>query len=286
MSEHKTAKHLLKEKFLDVEMQITDESLGYSLSQKKINEFNPDRSFVITYASFVGRFAKLSAQRILVMITFCMDKILVSGLRHVGEWLDKRLKDFTKARLEKEIQFDSYLKKIENKLIVDKNNAIVLAGENDKIALMFESKYLELFLGADCSIDILASDSLRQYSYYTLEFKTNLLKEISEKLEKSNMLSNVENVRIRSILNDKTIRTQLEFELKVQGEKWVTIFSKHILSGLEKIVSSENGAISTIYKFYPKEKKEIVFFSVSHDLIFKSSHVVEKIKIERKVTLA
>lgn len=146
-----------------------------------------------------------------------------------------------------EVQIGEFLKVIESKIDLKDAKDKIKEIEASSKSQEYENKVRRCFEEGVCNVTIVAEkDELTQIPQ-SLGFGIELFNFMGEKLQESSLAKNVEYMTVTSTLEKNEVIHLVEFELKVSGQRWSSIFSKFISKEIFQKIEWADGKIDGHY---------------------------------------
>jgi hypothetical protein len=150
-------------------------------------------------------------------------------------------------REKEEVQIGEFLKVIESKIDLKDAKDKIKEIEASSKSQDYENKVRRCFEEGVCNVTIVAEkDELTQIPQ-SLGFGIDLFNFMGEKLQESSLVKNVEYMTVTSTLEKNEVIHLVEFELKVSGQRWSSIFSKFISKEIFQKIEWADGKIDGHY---------------------------------------
>jgi hypothetical protein len=188
----------------------------------------------------------------------------------------------SKTSTEKEVQIAEFLKVIESKIDLKDAKDKIKEIEASSKSQDYENKVRRCFEEGVCNVTIVAEkDELTQIPD-SLGFGIEIFNFMGEKLQESALVKNIEYMTVTSTLEKNEVIHLVEFELKVSGQRWSTIFSKFISKEIFQKLEWADGKIDGHYMNNVTLIREtfILIFSHTRLELLKNEEKVENVFME------
>lgn len=288
-------KDLLKNKFQGIEMSLEDVEFNYKIHPEKIEKIKTveqrKMSFSIFYINLFFRGFKVVSKVIIEAINTVVKKKIMSLSLKLMKSIFFIASKANQYKIEKEVLIDEFLTRAEAELEVKKETSELMSQHLDEKCNLIKKDFVSSFNVKSVDVLFHCDSSELEKARSGLEFDLSIFEKISQKLTKTNMITNISHLNIDLYLEKKYIKFKIEFKLKFLGEKWAKMFSKHISSKIFLDVKNYKGAVknSLIQKISPRREVFILTFSHQRLDIFldkeKSDEINFNTNINKKSSL-
>lgn len=144
----------------------------------------------------------------------------------------------------KEIVIDEYLKKVESKIDLQETLLKMKEIEISNNFQGYESKIKKTFNEFLCNVTLNSSKEEFSRSSKSLSFGHDLLVHMSIKMKEGFLQNNIDYINITSNMEKLEATFVIEMELKSNGANWASVFSKFVLSDMNKKIELYGGKVS------------------------------------------
>jgi hypothetical protein len=279
----KSNQEQLRNKFLDVEMSLEDSEIKYKISKDNIEKIKTVKKTEVPvlylYSNFFLRASKITLNFLASGIRFVWVEILYPMLKELQKTFIYSLRKFSNLKEQGEVSVETYLSKAESELIAAREVIKMNSQRLNSISGNYIQKLKYLFEGVKNNVEFICNKNELEKVNASLEFDISLYEGIVLKLSSSKMITNVSRVEINSIIDEKNVTNKIILDLKVSGEKWSMLFSKHITSDVFSKIEGYKGKVNSQHIFDPVLKRDKFIFIFIHQRLdfFMDSAKEEKI---------
>lgn len=264
----KSNQEQLRNKFLGVEMSLDDSELKYKLSTDKIQQIKKvkDKDFPIlfVYGGFLFRTSKIIFSFLAKGLKLIWTEVLAPFVKEIQKTLVYSFRKLSDIKEHGEISLEGYLSKVENDLIIEKENTKIIDQKRDQELDNYEKELTQIFEGINSNVKLTCEKKEFEKVNLSLEFDISLYELMSLKLSNSRMITNVSHLKINSLVDEKSITNTIEFDLKISGEKWSKLFSKHIASEVLSKIENYRGKVKNTHLINSIQKSEKFVLVFTH----------------------
>lgn len=146
-----------------------------------------------------------------------------------------------------EVQIGEYVKIIESKIDLKDAKEKIKEIEATSTTQKYENRVRRSFEEGVCNVTIDAEKEELTNSVTTFNFGVEIFNFMGAKLQESSLAKNIEYMTVTTTLEKNEIMHLVEFELKVSGQRWSSIFSKFISKEIFERIEWANGKIDGHY---------------------------------------
>ncbi len=260
-------KDSLKNKFNSAEISV-DPEMKFKINDvmlKSIAKDLPNKEPTLTiWLTSAARFINILYKISKAFMVFCWVEVVKPIARISVKTISTSFKAIKLKRENKEISIARYLKDLENKLDLKEFQSKHEEFEVDNITKSYEVSVAKKFDDGVCNVAILSDKSEFKKSTKSLAFADEIFLTISNRLIESRLMSNIDYLNITTTIQKNEINHMLEFDLKVAGVNWATVFAKFIGSEIQNKVEWVQGNSFGEHTQNLTQIKDVFVFSITH----------------------
>jgi hypothetical protein len=260
-------KDSLKNKFNTAEISV-DPEMKFKINDAMLNSIAkdlPNKEPTLTiWLTSAARFINILYKISKAFMVFCWVEVVKPISRITVKTISTSYKSIKLKRENKEISIAKYLKDVESKLDLKEFQSKHEEFEVDNITRNFEISITKKFDEGVCNVAIQSDKTEYKKATKTIAFADEIFQTISDKLNESRLMSNIDYLNITTTIQKNEINHILEFELKVAGVNWATVFAKFIGSEIQNKIEWVNGHSFGEHTQNLTQIKDVFVFSITH----------------------
>ncbi len=259
----------LKNKFQNIEIKLDDAQLGFEIPPAIIMEMKSspkkkqDVPVLYLYGNLLSRGLRILAEMTAGGLKILFSSILVPFAKEAKKTVMYTSVKINQARAESEIKLTDYISKVEADLEGKKEEVQKMNEQLNNEVENYKNELAAVFSSIENEVTVNCDKNEFQKTKPSLEYDISLFEMMARKLSESKMITNVSKVIFKVNINEKNVSNTIELDLKISGEKWSKLFSKHISSEVLKGIENYKGTVknSHVQTFFPLRDKFVFQFS-------------------------
>lgn len=239
-------KDSLKNKFNSAEIAV-DPDMKFRMSEDSLKALAKERvekqKSPFFWLNVVGRSLKILFKITKDFSSFVFSDLIKPSSKASMKWLASTYQSLKKGKEKKEIQIGEYLQEVESKINFKEAKIKIKELETTNVFQAYENKIKRSFDEGLCNVTVNADKNDFAKSSKSLAFDADIFEFVATKLRESQLVSNIDYMTVTSTVEKLEMVHMLEFELKVAGQSWASIFSKFISSEIYKKIEWAGGKI-------------------------------------------
>jgi hypothetical protein len=268
-------KDSLRSKFSEVEVAV-ESDIKFKLNESVVQNKNDQSTTSSLYLKSIFITSKICVMWFLGFIKFVFFNLLIPGIKSISKKIHQTYVAFREKNAEKEIILENYLRNVEAKIELSENNLKKNKLEKNNILKEYEKVLCEKFEEGICNVKLDAEQNEIINSTTTLKFALEIFDFINQKLNESKLITNVDFIKINSTIDKKIVSHTIEFELKISGPQWATIFSKFIAKSVHQKLDWVEGKSEGIHTQNITLIRDTYKFTFTH-------HKIEILKLAQEI---
>ena len=245
--QNKNTNKKLFNKFNNLEQELSDKEIGYTLEKNDIEKISSQNS---SQANPLNIIAKNQNRSVLELVASLIGKISIRTFKKsilvsksIRNNSSKLITSINEKKANAEVQVADVLSNIETEF--DKKISEESEIENARLNLIqsYKDRLMNKFQVKNFEANLLIEGQSISFEKIISE-DTECLELLKSNLEERQMDHNVFAVTINSKISGERVKHQIDFELQTKGLKWAIFFSKFIMINMKQAVASKNAMIT------------------------------------------
>jgi hypothetical protein len=263
-------KDTLKNKFQEAEIAINSEmkyKINETILKSKTSEKKENNKFTYFGIHILIRAIKISFKTLRSFLTFLFSDLVRPLVKIALQLMANTYFRINEKKQKKEIAIENYFKKMESRIEVREAKAKIEEMEEIEVIGMseeYERTIRKNFEDGLCTVAVIAEKNEYKKASKSLAYEVTLFDLLATKLNNSRLITNIEYMSVTTTVEKLTVTHVIEFELKISGQSWATVFSKFISSEIHNEIEWLDGKTDGQYLQNLTQIKDSFVFVVSH----------------------